>query len=147
MPAELEDDGLMDDSDESDDVPSDLEDISGDEAEDVDDDAEPEDQDEQVDEDDAFSLAEGSDAEDLLPLDTDVPAGLVEWDGPDASADESEEEEWGGVSASKEKKGKRKRDEGKDARKAQRKKLRALPTFASYEDYAKLIEDRPEDNI
>ena len=74
MPAELEDDGLMDDSDESDDVPSDLEDISGDEAEDVDDDAEPEDQDEQVDEDDAFSLAEGSDAEDLLLLDTALHA-------------------------------------------------------------------------
>ena len=39
MPAELEDDGLMDDSDESDNVPSDLENTSDD------DDAEPEDQD------------------------------------------------------------------------------------------------------
>ena len=39
MPAELEDDGLMDDSDESDNVPSDLENTSDD------DDTEPEDQD------------------------------------------------------------------------------------------------------
>lgn len=39
---------------------------------------------------------------------------------------------------------KRKRDEEKDGN---RKKLRALPTFASYEDYAKMIEDGPEDNV
>ena len=28
-----------------------------------------------------------------------------------------------------------------------KKKLRALPTFASYEDYARMIEDGPEENI
>ena len=84
MPAELEDDGLMDDSDESDDVPSDLEDISGDEAEDVDDDAEPEDQDEQVDEDDAFSLAEGSDAD---SEDGVVEADSLAVDGFDAHSE------------------------------------------------------------
>ena len=141
MPADLEDDDLMEDSDGSDDIPSDL-DVS-DEGEGVDD--REEDPDEDGDADDGFSLAEGSDAEDLLPLDTDVPMGLIEYDGPDASDnEESAGEEWGGVSEV-EKKGKRKRDE--DGRKAQRKKLRSLPTFASYEDYAKLIEDGPEDNI
>lgn len=68
MPAELEDDGLMDDSDESDNVPSDLENTSDD------DDAEPEDQDEQADEDDLFLLVEDSNAEDLLLLDTALHA-------------------------------------------------------------------------
>ena len=28
-----------------------------------------------------------------------------------------------------------------------KKKLRSLPTFASYEDYARMIEDGPEENI
>ena len=35
----------------------------------------------------------------------------------------------------------------KEEDKQRRKKLRSLPTFASYEDYAKLIEDGPEDDI
>lgn len=151
MPADLEDDDLMQDSDEDDDesdeVPSDLDAESDEEVEADDDDAAEAESDEEADEadDDALSLVEDSDAEDLLPLDTEVPMGLIEFDGPeDEDADEGEE--WGGISATAEQpNGKRKRDDG--GRRAQRKKLRALPTFASYEDYAKMIEDGPEDNI
>ena len=143
MPAELEDDDLMDDSEGSDDLSSDLEEISAD-----DEDGEVEDGEGEGDEDDdALSLVEGSNAEDLLSLDAEVPMGLIDYDGPDASGDDSDTAggEWGGITSGKPIGGKRKREE--DGRKAQRKKLRALPTFASYEDYAKLIEDGPEDNI
>ena len=42
---------------------------------------------------------------------------------------------------------KRRKRDGEDGKKGRRKKLRSLPTFASYEDYAKLIEDGPEDNV
>jgi ribosome biogenesis protein MAK21 len=34
-----------------------------------------------------------------------------------------------------------------DERRSRKKKLRALPTFASYEEYARMIEDGPEENI
>ena len=94
--------------------------------------------------DDALSLAEASDAEDLLSLDEDLPEGLIEYDGSDADSDADvpeEEEEWGGIGGGK------KRKRGDDDAKSRKKKLRSLPTFASYEDYAKLIDDEPEDNI
>lgn len=146
MPAELEDAELMEDSDP---VPSDL-----DSDEELDEEQEPEEksaeeisaeeesaeahQDE--DEGDDFDLAEGSDAEDLLPLDADIPSGLIAFDGPVSEAEKSDE--WGGIDGSASKKRKR-----SDHAKNQRKKLKSLPTFASYEDYAKLIEDGPEDNI
>ena len=155
MPSELQDDDLMVDSDESDDVPSGLDDVSSADDESDDEEAsedEPSDvgrDDEDDGDEDAFSLVEGSDAEDLLSLDADVPMGLIEYDGSDAGESEGEagnqNEEWGGIASGPEKKGKRKREE--DGKKAQRKKLRSLPTFASYEDYAKLIEDGPEDNL
>ena len=44
------------------------------------------------------------------------------------------------------KKRKLKEPEKEDGR-TRKKKLRALPTFASYEDYARMIEDGPEENI
>ncbi|KAI0696997.1 CBF/Mak21 family-domain-containing protein [Cerioporus squamosus] len=148
MPAELEDEDLMEDSDESDDVPSDLDEDAEEDASEVDADEDedgPSDAENEADDGDAFSLAEESDAEDLLSLDAEVPMGLIEYDGSDSES-EAEAEEWGGISSEPSKKGgKRKRDE--DGKKAQRKKLRSLPTFASYEDYAKLIDDGPEDNI
>ena len=59
--------------------------------------------------------------------------------------DEEEEAEWGGIGGGSSQK-KRKRGDEEDGKK-RRKKLRSLPTFASYEDYAKMIEDGPEDNI
>ncbi|RPD58303.1 CBF-domain-containing protein [Lentinus tigrinus ALCF2SS1-7] len=152
MPKELDDDDLMEDSEESDEVPSGLDDLSEEDAEEEEDaSADEEDADEEptdaedAEDDDALSLVEGSDAEDLLPLDAEVSMGLIEYDGSESEG-EDEAEEWGGISSEAPKKGgKRKRDE--DGKKAQRKKLRSLPTFASYDDYAKLIEDGPEDNI
>ena len=105
-------------------------------------DPEAEDDDE---DDDVLSMIEASDAEDLLPLDADVPDGLIVYDGSDAGSND-EAEEWGGVTADGPTTKKRKRNENED-RKSRRKKLRSLPTFASYEDYAKLIEDGPEDNV
>ncbi|KAL4252111.1 CBF/MAK21 family protein [Abortiporus biennis] len=143
MPTELQDDALMEDSD-SDELPSDLEDE--DESIDAEDAEEGEGQsnseEEELDEDDALSMAEDSDADDLLPLDADLPDGLIDYEG---SSGEEEVEEWGGFDGGL--KASKKRKRGDDEKKSNKKKLRSLPTFASYEDYAKLIEDGPEDNI
>ncbi|OBZ73206.1 Uncharacterized protein C4F10.09c [Grifola frondosa] len=150
MPAELQDDDLMEDSDE---LPSGLEDNDSDGFDQDEDEAEcleePEAEDksaeghaEEGDDNDDFSLVEASDAEDLLSLDAEVPMGLIEYDGSDAESDEGEGDAWGGIGESATKKRKRDEDSGK-----RRKKLKSLPTFASYEDYAKMIEDGPEDNI
>ena len=165
MPAELQDDEIMDDSgdEDEDEIPSGLDDddesavggssreadsVDADEAssgassrEDEDEDLEERDGDEDAAEDDAFSLAEASDAEDLIPLDAEMPMGLIEYDGSDVS---DLQDEWGGIDADQPAK-KRKRPEA-DAKKS-KKKLRSLPTFASYEDYARMIEDGPEDNL
>ncbi|KAJ2920556.1 hypothetical protein H1R20_g16538, partial [Candolleomyces eurysporus] len=73
---------------------------------------------------DELSLVEGSDNEDLIPMDG-----------------ESSDSEWGGIEGDT-----KKRKRGADE-KSKRKKLKALPTFASYEEYAKLIEEGPEDDI
>jgi ribosome biogenesis protein MAK21 len=100
------------------------------------------------DDDDKLSLAESSDAEDLIPLD-EARAGLMNWpeDGDDSPNGEDEDEEWTGFGGDPPALGeKRKRSGGKEERKG-RKKVRSLPTFASYEDYAKLIEEGPEDHI
>ena len=40
-----------------------------------------------------------------------------------------------------------KRKRSKYAERDKKKRMRSLPTFATYEDYAKLIEDGPEDDI
>lgn len=87
---------------------------------------------------DGVSLAEGSDDDDLVAMD-DVPNGLIEYDGSHAATEQSDEE-WGGVSGGD----KRKR---KDKGQAKRKKRKTLPTFATYEEYAKMIEEGPEDEI
>jgi len=93
----------------------------------------------------ALSLVEASDNEDLISLDGEVPEGLIEYDGSDVSDGEAvEEREWGGISGSAGNANKRKSDESKGRK---RKKLRSLPTFASYDDYAKLIEEGPDDDI
>lgn len=124
-----DDDDLMDDSDtdpgldDSDDLGS-----AGDEK-DIDGDS-----------DDGLSLVEGSDNEDLISLDGD---GLIDYDGSDAD-DNEDDGEWQGIGGGEEKSNKRKRT---DEDKKRRKKLKSLPTFASYEDYAKMIEDGPEDDI
>ncbi|KAH7886731.1 ribosome biogenesis protein [Phlebopus sp. FC_14] len=124
MPSEAGEELLED----SDDVPSDL-DASSDQ----------DDEGESVSESEyspRISLAEGSDNDDLVAVD-DIPGGLLDYDGSDA---EDGGEEWGGFGDG-EKRKRGDKDEGK------RKKRKALPTFASYEDYAKMIEGAPEDDI
>lgn len=129
MPKTGDADDIMDDTDDDvdgddDDIPSDLEEMSDD------------------DEDGGLSLAEASGDEDLMSLNGDMPDGLIEFDEAEDEA-EPEEEEWGGIGAG----GGTKRKRDDEDKKSKRKKLKALPTFASYEDYAKMIEDGPEDDI
>ncbi|KAF7305180.1 CCAAT-box-binding transcriptional factor [Mycena kentingensis (nom. inval.)] len=147
MPAAEGDDELLDEDDD-DSIPSGLDDDSDEEGvEDLgDDDDEEEKDDDSDDGSGGFSLAEDSDNEDLVPLDAGFADGLLEYDGSDDGGDEEEqeEEEWGGIDSVPSKKRKRK-EESESAKR--RKKLRSLPTFASYEDYAKLIEDGAEDDI
>lgn len=142
-----DDDDLLDGSDE-DDLPSnfgDSDEIDASENENDDDEGEGDD----------LSLAEASDNEDLISLDGDLPHGLIEYDGSDVDAEDidgddddddattlEKDEEWGGISSETNKKRKR-----EDVKTVKRKKLRSLPTFASYEDYAKLIEEGLEDDI
>ena len=140
--------GLGEDEDEDEDPPADLQDLE----DSVDDAEEPSEFDEN-DDDDELSLAESSDAEDLIPLDEAEALafkdGLIDWPGDegDASDGESEDEEWAGFGGgSPAPGGKRKWKGGKEEQK-KKKKARSLPTFASYEDYAKLIEEGPEDDI
>jgi len=105
-------------SEESDELPSDF-DMSEEEEDDDEDD----------------ELAEASDNDDLLSLDADGPESLIEYDGTDS--------EWGGIETEEVGEKRKRRDEWKE----RRKKLRSLPTFASYDEYAKMIEDGPEDDI
>jgi len=92
-----------------------------------------------------LSLVEASENEGLISLDGDVPKGLIECDGPDTSDGEVvEEKEWGVISGSVGNTEKRKSEESMGGK---RKKLRSLPTLASYEDYVKLIEEGPGDDI
>lgn len=84
---------------------------------------------------DALSLAEDSDNEDLIPL-GEIPDGLIAYDG-------SDNEEWGGIDSEEP----RKRKRSAETKGKEKKRLRSLPTFASYEEYAKMIEDGPEDDI
>ncbi|KAK1228296.1 RNA-binding ribosome biosynthesis protein mak21 [Marasmius sp. AFHP31] len=144
MPKEDGDDDLLDDSDVDDDdeIPSGLDDIDYDSEDDGDESIDGEDDRDFGDvDDDNLSLAEMSDNDDLVPLDN--IEGLVEYDGSDVDDDGEEEEEWGGISGDANKKRKRKADE----KGGKRKKSRSLPTFATYEEYAKMIEDGPEDDI
>jgi ribosome biogenesis protein MAK21 len=152
MPKEL------DISDDEDSIPSGLdEDGDGgslaDLQDDFVDDAEEPSEIEDDDDDEKLSLVESSDAEDLIPLDEAeglaFKDGLIDWPGDedDASDGENEDDEWTGFGGgSPALGGKRKRNGGKEEQK-KRKKVRSLPTFASYEDYAKLIEEGPEDDI
>ena len=83
---------------------------------------------------DGISFVEGSDDDDLLGVD-DIPNDF----GADAETEESDEE-WGGISGGDKRKRKYKTQ-------AKRKKRKTLPTFATYEEYAKMIEEGPEDEI
>ena len=90
--------------------------------------------------------------DDLIDLDDDVPEGLLEYPGSDSDVDDEApgaDEEWSGFgdAADDANTKKRKRGAAKDDGKQKKKKLRSLPTFASYEDYAKMIEEGPEDDV
>ncbi|PFH49158.1 hypothetical protein AMATHDRAFT_5130 [Amanita thiersii Skay4041] len=124
-----EDGNLLEDSD---DIPSDLG-ISDDEGEmdRIEDDEDAENS--------VLSLAEASDNEDLISLNADIPDGLIEYDG---TGTDGEGEEWSGIEGEKLGK-KRKREERKGSK---RKKLRSLPTFASFEEYAGMIEEGEDDD-
>lgn len=131
MPHVAGDEDLMADSDS---VASDLDDSDG-EDEEVEDE-----EDEDGGSGDDFSMVEASDNEDLLGLD-EVPQGLIECDGIADEDGGDGEEQWNGFGSTK------KRKQENESKREKRKKLRSLPTFASYEDYAKMIEDGPEDDI
>jgi ribosome biogenesis protein MAK21 len=88
----------------------------------------------EIDEDDS-QLVEGSDNEDLIILDGDSPEGLIEYEGSS-----EDEDQWAGVGDGDERGEKRKREKGMEQTGSRRKKLRSLPTFASYEEYAEMIE-------
>lgn len=136
--------GENDLTDNSDDIPSGLdEDDSEIDSASQGEDSEAEGEEDQTSDEESLSLAEGSDNEDLLPF-----SGLLTYDGSDVDdsvVDDAGEEEWGGITINEDAGQKRKR--GREEAKERRKKMRSLPTFASYEDYAKMIEDGPEDNV
>ena len=146
-----DDDDLLEDSD-GDDLPSDFGDSDEVDTSENENDDDDEEGGVEEDDDDNLSLAEASDNEDLISLDGDLPHGLIEYDGSDVDGTDGDDdddaatlaknEEWGGISTGTKKK--RKREDDKTVK---RKKLRSLPTFASYEDYAKLIEEGLEDDI
>jgi ribosome biogenesis protein MAK21 len=92
--------------------------------------------------DDQFDLAD-EDEDDLIESDADAPDGLLHFSSEDAS-----EEEWGGINSTV--LGKRKATDHKGDKRGhskKKRKLKDLPLFASMEDYQKLIDAEPEDNI
>jgi ribosome biogenesis protein MAK21 len=96
---------------------------------------------------DHLSLVEASDAEDLINLNDEVDVGIINAHFSDSESEDGEE--WGGV-REPQAKSKRKRgaaDNGHTDIKGKKRKLRSLPTFASYDDYAAMIDDGPEDDI
>lgn len=101
----------------------------------------PNTEDERGDDSDALSLAENSDNDDLVPID-EIPDGLLAYAGSDSEGGE-DNEEWKGINREEPRKRKRRAE----VKEKGNKRLRSLPTFASYEEYAKLIEEGPEDNI
>jgi ribosome biogenesis protein MAK21 len=83
------------------------------------------------------SVTDADDADDLVDPAAKALVDPTKSDGADSDAEQT--------CFSHDKKRKRNDSRKEDAR-AQRKKLRSLPAFANYEDYAHLIEDEPEEN-
>jgi ribosome biogenesis protein MAK21 len=86
-----------------------------------------------------FSSASASDTDDLVHLDAEVPVDLTNRE----KATSAQETSVFGDG----KKRKRKVPRNEEDSRIRKKKLRSLPTFASYEDYAQIIEDEPEENV
>lgn len=103
--------------------------------------------------DDQLSLAESSNAEDLIPLDEAEALafrdGLIDWPADEGGSSDGEikDEEWGGFGDGSPASGKKRKWKGGAEGQKKRKRVRSLPTFASYEDYAKLIEEGPDDDV
>jgi ribosome biogenesis protein MAK21 len=87
------------------------------------------------------------DVDDILESDAElpesVPDGLIHF----SSEEDNENAPWGGINSSvagvKRKAGKQDDNSGRK----KKKRLKDLPLFASLEDYEKLIDAQPEDNI
>ncbi|KAG9032597.1 hypothetical protein FRB95_001183 [Tulasnella sp. JGI-2019a] len=81
------------------------------------------------------------DDEDVVPLEFSDMDGVQDGDGGSSGTDD---DAWEGVSGVKRKKGKD--EKGKDDAGSKKKKRKvALPTFASYDDYAKMIDEAGEE--
>ncbi|CAE7156017.1 unnamed protein product, partial [Rhizoctonia solani] len=127
---------LQNAGDDSDGIPSGLDDISDDDDESKDSDA---DHTEDSDAEDDASVQSGGMPDDLDGSDEDVEFAedlddLIELSGGDASSSDEEPVQ-----------GKRKKSATGD--KGEKRKKPRLPTFASAEDYAKMIDEAPEDDI
>ncbi|KIJ40346.1 hypothetical protein M422DRAFT_174030 [Sphaerobolus stellatus SS14] len=92
------------------------------------------------------------DEEDLVSTDGEnldrlmvYPSGSE--DGSDADEEAGAEEEWGGFGGSEQKSRKRGREKDEGEKPGKRQKKQKLATFASYEDYAAMIENGQEDDI
>ncbi len=88
------------------------------------------------------------DDDDLVGSEVDAPDGLLPLDYDEAQEVEEEEEEWGGIGASPVATGKkRKAKDQPNGDRRKKRRLRDLPTFASAEEYAKLIDGADEENL
>jgi len=85
-----------------------------------------------------FSSPEASETVDLVHIDAEVPVDLTKRRQADFAMEESPISGGGK---------KRKRNGSGKEDVLIRKKPRAFPTFASYEDFAQMIEDEPEENL
>jgi ribosome biogenesis protein MAK21 len=122
-------------------------DIEGDDGDsegfdDLDDDemaSDDDDLDEDEDESGAFDL------DDDMEIDTDSDGG-VDIEGTDDEAEGAEDSDGLVAVEEDEDPGKAARDEAKEKRKNRRKELKALPTFASVDDYAELLGQEPDED-
>ena len=87
------------------------------------------------------------DDDDLVGSEVDAPDGLLHL-GHDEVQEEEEEEEWGGIGANAAAIGrKRKAKDQPNGDRRKKRRLRDLPTFASAEEYARLIDGADEENL
>ncbi|KAF8706767.1 CBF protein, partial [Rhizoctonia solani] len=130
---------LQNAEDDSDDIPSGLDDMSDDEDDDLGGHKSEQESGSGVEDD--GSVEGGSMPDDLGDSDEEIefaedPDDLIELSGGDATSSDEEAV-----------RGKRKKASAADSKREKRKRPRRLPTFASAEDYAKMIDETPEDDI
>jgi len=131
------------DSDESESLPEDLDGDSDGESSPM---AKNSNQEDESDE-DGWGTGFEEDEDDLVGSDVDAPDGLLRLDSG-GEAQEAEEEEWGGIGADATvTRKKRKAKDQPGGSRGKRRRLRDLPTFASAEQYARLIDDVDEENL